>query len=154
MTQSDNDLTAVVDMLVEGEVEEATHHLLVENQEQQIIRAMGGDRMPMNYLMKFEEYLDDHDIYIFEGWDKCEIAYRPRIDKFWCTFYVYCPEGVDLRGALRITNDKEGQNQVKAKKVEGGHILMFKILKRYLDQVERKNQDRAEELSDEEMEFL
>ena len=149
-----NDLTAVVDMLLEGDTAAAEEHLLVENQEQQIIRAMGGDRMPMNYLLKFEEFLDDHDIYLFAGWEDCLIAYKPRIDKFWCTFHVFCPDGTDLRGAMRITNDKEGQNEVKQKRVEDGHILQFRILRRYLDEVEKKNQERAEELSAEEMEFL
>lgn len=148
------DLTAVVDMLIEGNVENAEEHLLVENQEQQIIRAMGGDRMPMNYLLKFEEYLDDHDIYLFDGWEDCVICYQPRIDKFWCTFWVYCPDGTDLRGALRLTNNKEGQNEIKQKRTDGGHILQFRVLRRYLDEVEKKNQERAEELSAEEMEFL
>ena len=148
------DLVPIVDMLIEGDVESAEEHLLVENQEQQIVRAMGGDKMPMNYLLKFEEYLDDHDIYLFEGWEECVICYKPRIDKFWCTFYVYCPEGTDLRGALRLTTDKEGQNEVKSKKIEGGTILQFRVLRRYLDEVEKKNQERAEELSAEEMEFL
>ena len=153
MTQSTN-LAAVVDMLINGEVEKAEEHLLNENQEQQIIRAMGGDRMPMNYLLKFEEYLDDHDIYLFDGWQDCVVCYKPKIEKFWTTFYLFCPEGTDLRGALRLTNDKEGQNEIKQKRIEGGHILQFKILRRYLDEVEKKNQERAEELSDEEMEYL
>ena len=153
MTES-TDLTAVVDMLIEGDVEAAEEHLLVENQEQQIIRAMGGDRMPMNYLLKFEEYLDDHDVYLFDGWEECRICYKPRIDKYWTTFYLFCPKGTDLRGALRVTTDKEGQNEVKHKKVEGGHVLQFRILRRYLDELEKKNQERAEELSAEEMEFL
>ena len=147
-------LISVVDMLIDGDMESATKHLLAENQEQQIIRAMGGDRMPMNYLLKFEEYLDDHDIYLFDGWEDCVICYAPRIDKFWCTFFLWCPKGTDLRGALRITNDKEGQNEVNQKRTEDGHILKFRILRRYLDEVEKKNQERAEELSAEEMEFL
>ena len=149
------DLAAVVDMLIDGREEDAEAHLLVENQEQQIIRAMGGDRMPMNYLLKFEEYLDDHDVYLFDGWEECIICYKPRIDKFWCTFYVFCPKGTDLRGALRIVNDKEGkQNEVKQKKTDDGHILQFRILRRLLDELEKKNQERAEDLSAEEMEFL
>lgn len=148
------DLVPIVDMLIEGDVDAALDHLLMENQEQQIVRAMGGDRMPMNYLLKFEEYLDDHDIYLFDGWEECQVCYKPRIDKFWCTFYVFCPQGTDLRGALRITNDKEGQNEVSQKKANGGHVLQFRILRRYLDEVEKKNQERAEELSAEEMEFL
>ena len=153
MTQ-DTNLAPVVDMLINGDVEQAEEHLLNENQEQQIVRAMGGDRMPMNYLLKFEEYLDDHDIYLFDGWQDCVVCYKPKIDKFWTTFYLFCPKGTDLRGALRVTNDKEGQNEVKQKKIHGGHILKFKILRRYLDEVEKKNQERAEELSDEEMELL
>jgi hypothetical protein len=55
---------------------------------------------------------------------------------------------------MRITNDKEGQNEVGQKRIDGGVILQFRILRRYLDEVEKKNQERAEELSDEEMEFL
>ena len=153
MTQR-QDLVPIVDMLIEGDTEAAETHLLAENQEQQIIRAMGGDRMPMNYLLKFEEYLDDHDIYLFDGWEDCVICFKPRIDKFWTTFYVFCPDGTDLRAALRLVNDKEGQNEVKQKRTEGGHILQFRILRRYLDEVEKKNQERAEELSAEEMEFL
>lgn len=146
----------IVDALLEGKEADATEHLLMENNEQQILRTLGGDRMPMNYMLKFEEYLDDHDIYLFDGWDsdECYMAYAPKIDKFWCTFYVFVPHNTDLRGASRITNDQEGQNQVKVKKVEGGHVVMFKILKRYLDQVEAKNQEKAEELSSEEMEFM
>lgn len=153
---STDDFRPIVDALLEGDDAIATEHLLMENNEQQILRSMGGDRMPMNYLLKFEEYLDDHDIYLFDGWssEDCYIAYAPKIDKFWCTFYVFCPKDTDLRGASRIINDKEGQNQVKVKNVEGGYILMFRILKRYLDQVEAKNQERAEELSKEEMEFM
>ncbi len=151
---SRHDLAPIVDLLIEGDVDAAEEYLLVENQEQQIIRAMGGDRMPMNYLLKFEEYLDDHDVYLFDGWEECQICYKPRVDKFWCTFFVFCPEGTDLRGALRLTNDKEGQNEITQKRVDDGHILKFRILRRYLDEVEKKNQERAEELSAEEMEFL
>ncbi len=150
----DTNLAPVVDMLIDGDIVSATEHLLLENQEQQIIRAMGGDRMPMNYLLKFEEYLDDHDVYLFDGWNKSKICYRPKIEKFWTTFWLFCPDGTDLRGATRVTNDKEGQNEVGKKRIEGGHILQFKILRRYLDEVEKKNQERAEELSAEEMEFL
>ena len=153
MTQ-DTNLAPVVDMLINGDTERAEEHLLNENQEQQIIRAMGGDRMPMNYLLKFEEYLDDHDIYLFDGWGDSIVCYKPKIEKFWTTFYLFCPDGTDLRGAMRLINDKEGQNEVGKRRIKGGHILQFKILRRYLDEVEKKNQERAEELSDEEMEFL
>jgi hypothetical protein len=153
MSNSTN-YSAVVDMLIDGDVAEAEEYLLLENQEQQIIRAMGGDRMPMNYLLKFEEYLDDHELYLFDGWKKAKVCYRPRIEKFWCTFFLFCPDSVDLRGALRLINDKEGQNEVGKRRVDGGHVLQFKILRRYLDEIEKRNQERAEQLSSEEMEFL
>ena len=48
------DFESIVDLLIEGEEEEALHHLLMENNEEQITRAM-GDSNKMNYLMKFEE---------------------------------------------------------------------------------------------------
>jgi hypothetical protein len=147
-----NNFTDIVDLLIEGETDKATEYILMENIEQQMLRSVGGDRMPLNYILKFEEYLDDHDIYLFDGWEDAVLVSAPEIDKFWVTIYLFCPEKVDLRGALRITNDKEGQNQIKVKKCEGGNILQFKVLKRYLDQIEERNIDKAEQLADEEME--
>lgn len=145
------DFESIVDLLIEGEEEEALHHLLMENDEEQITRAM-GDSNKMNYLMKFEEYLDDHDIYIFDGWEEAQIITRPVIDTFWTTFYVRLGKNADLRGALRIKNDKEGQNTVRYKKNgDGSYTLIFKILKRYLDQIEHKSKEKAEQLADEKM---
>lgn len=149
-----DDLRPVVDMLIEGDVEAANEHLLMENEEQRIIRALGGDRTPFDYLLKFVEFLDSHDIFLFDGWEGCEISHKPVIDRFWCTFYVFVPSGTDLRGALRLTTEKEGQTTVKQKKVGNGHLLMFKILRRDLDEIEAEDQERAEDLSDKEMEHL
>lgn len=153
MTMND-DWGAIVDLILSDEPDEAQHHLLVENEEEQILKAMGGEKMPMNYLLKFEEYLDEHDIYLFDGWEEAQIVGKPQVDKFWCTFYVFCAKGTDLRGALRVKNEKEGQNQVKAKKAEGGHIIKFKILKRYLDQVEQHNKQKAKQMSQDEVERI
>jgi len=43
---------------------------------------------------------------------------------------------------------------VKAKRVDGGIIVKFKIQKRVLDAIETRNQEKAEKLSDEEMEYF
>ena len=150
-----DDLRPVVDMLIEGESEAALEHLLMENEEQKIVRALGGDRTIMNYLLKFEEYLSEHDVYLFDGWEEVSIIHTPIIDQFWTTFHVFAPEGTDLRGAARILNDRDGaQNEVKYKKTKGGTILVFKILKRYLNDIEARNQENAEEFSRKEMEYL
>ena len=157
-TEDNNDFKAIVDLLVEGEgkesVQEAVHHLLMENAEQQIVRAMGGDRMPMNYLMKFEEFLDDHDLYLFKGWDKAWLAARPKIDRFWTTFLIFVPQKTDLRGAIRVRDADPEHVEITGKKVKGGTLLKFKVLKRVLDAIEKRNQEKAEKLSDEEMEYL
>lgn len=146
--------SSVVEHLLNNDTEEAIGTMIVETQEQRIIRTMGGDRMPVNYLMKFEEYLDDHDLYLYDGWEDAVLVHKPKIDKFWVTIHLFCGDDADLQGAYRVVNDQEGQNKIEIKKVDGGHIVGFKILKRYLDQIEKKNQDKAEELSDEEMELL
>lgn len=146
---TDNDFGPIVDMLLEDDLETATDHLLLEHTEERVARALGGESMPMNYLMKFEEYLDDHDIYLYDGWEESRVIAKPKVDKFWVTFVLFCQKGIDLRGALRVVNDKEGQNEVKAKKVQDGHVLKFRILKRYLDEIERKNKQKAEQEAEE-----
>ena len=149
-----SNFSSVVEHLLEDETKEAIDKMLLETQEQRIIRILGGDKMPMNYLMKFEEYLDDHDLYLYNGWEDATIIYKPKIDKFWVTVYLFCKDGTELQGLKRLTNDLEGQNKIQIEKTEGGHIVGFKILKRYLDNIEKQNQDKAEELSDEEMKLL
>lgn len=147
------DMEYVVDLLFEDDEEGALEYLLLENEEEQIVRSLDGEITLMNYLINFEEYLDDHDIYLFDGWDKAEVLKPVKVDKFWCTFFLHVGPETDLRGALRVTNDKEGQNQIKAKKLDnGGYVLKFKILKRYLDQIAQDNKERSDALSDEEME--
>ena len=149
MTQR-QDLVPIVDMLIEGDTEAAESHLLAENQEQQIIRAMGGDRMPMNYLLKFEEYLDDHDIYLYDNWEKAQVLGRPRVQRFWVIVYLWVPKETDLRGMERIKTDQEGQNQIRVKKLkDGSRILEVKVLRRLLDKVEKKSQEEADEVSNE-----
>lgn len=153
--KNDNSMDYIYDLLMEDDHEGAFETFLVEGEEERIVRSMGGETTLMNYLMKFEEYLDEHDVYLFDGWEDAEILAPPLVEKFWCNFLLRTKKGTDLRGALRVVNDKEGQNQVKYKKLEDGrHVLKFRILKRYLDQIEARNKERSDQLSDKKLEEL
>ena len=57
---------------------------------------------------------------------------------------------------MRLKNDKEGQNIVRVKELDNnqGKLVQFKILKRYLDAIEKRNKERAEQLSDEQLEDM
>lgn len=145
-----HDLTHVVDKLLDEDdlagVEEA---LLMENEEDRLTRKL-GDNTLTNYLLKFEEYLDDHDIYLYDNWEKAQVLGRPRVQRFWVVVYLWVPKDTDLRGMERIKTDQEGQNQIKVKKLkDGSRILEIKVLRRLLDKVEEKSQDEAEEVSNE-----
>jgi hypothetical protein len=144
----------IVDMIIDGDdddIKEIEEAILMESEEDKIIRTL-GDTTFMNYIMKFEEYLDDHDIYLFDGWETAKFIGRPKIDKFWTEFNLWVSPETDLRGAMRLKNDKEGQNRILVKDLgETGKILKFKILKRYLDAVEERSKERAEQLSDEQV---
>ena len=155
---SEDKMRNVVDMLLsedETDFEKIEETILLENDEERILRQM-GDSTYMNYLMKFEEYLDDHDIYLFDGWEDAKVLGKPKVNKFWTEFMVLVSPDADLRGAMRIKNDKEGQNRVMVKELtdKQGTIVKFKILKRYLDAIEARNKERAEQLSDEQLESI
>ncbi len=145
-----HDLTHVVDMMLDEEdLEGAEEALLMENEEDRLTRKL-GDNTLTNYLLKFEEYLDDHDIYLYDGWNTVQVLGRPRVQRFWVIVYLWVPKKVDVKGILRIKNDQEGQNQIKVKKMrDGSSVLEVKVLRRLLDKVEEKSQDEAEEVSDE-----
>lgn len=152
------EIKEVMDLILYGDdddLEHAKKTLIKESNEDRLIRVL-GDSMLMNYLMRFEEYLDDHDIYLFDGWDEAKVLGKPTIDTFWTTFHLLVPPKTDLRGAKRLMNDKEGQNVVSAKKLDddNGIIVTFRILKRYLDAIEKRSKERAEQISDEEMEQM
>ena len=155
---SEDKMRDVVDMILsedDTDFEKIEETILLENDEERILRQM-GDSTYMNYLMKFEEYLDDHDIYLFDGWEDAKILGKPKVDKFWTEFMVLVSPDTDLRGAMRIKNDKEGQNKVMTKELTDnqGTVVKFKILKRYLDAIEARNKERAEQLSDEQLESI
>ena len=155
---STEEIREVLDLIMYGDEDDFEHakkSLIKENNEERIVRVL-GDSMLMNYLMKFEEYLDDHDIYLFDGWSDARVLGKPKIDKFWTTFHLWVAPDCDLRGAMRLKNDKEGQNIVQVKELDKnqGKIVRFKILKRYLDAIEKRNKERAEQLSDEQLEEM
>lgn len=154
---SEEGMRRIVDLMLEGDdddFQEIKESILLENDEERILRTL-GDSTYMNYLLKFEEYLDDHDVYLFDGWDQAKILKPIVIDRFWTEFLVWFSPDADLRGASRITNDKEAQNSVRVKNLgDSGYILKFRILKRYLDAIEQRSKERAEQLSDEQLEQM
>jgi len=149
-----NELTEIVELILEEDLEQAEYHLLIESTEERIIQALDGERMPMDYMLKFEQFLDEHDIYLFDGWDTAQFVTKPRIEKYWAFFYLKASKDTDLRGALRIQNSKEGQNKVGVKKTGDGYIFEFKILKRYLDQLDQKNKEEASRVASDEFEQI
>jgi len=146
-----SDFEYVVEKIFEDDLEGASTSLLLESEEAELINQM-GDPTLINYLMKFEQYLDDHDVYMFDGWEDSAIPEKPSVEKFWCTFYLLVDEGADIKGgAARIINDQEAQNKVQVKEVEGGTILKIRILKRILDKMELDDQERADSLAGEDL---
>lgn len=140
-----------VDLILEDRLDEAEKMLIAEDVEDKLLKAIGEVTL-LNYLMKFEEYLDNRDVTIFKGWDPAELLARPKVDRFWVTFYFRFPADADLRGAKRLLNDKENQNEVwtKTDPADGTHIVKFKILRRLLDKIETENKEKAEEIADRE----
>ena len=140
-----------VDLIMEGRDDEAKEMIIAEDISNKMLKAVGEVTL-LDYLMKFEEYLDDHDINLFDGWEDAEVICQPKVDKFWVTVYLKTPPHCDIRGAKRILNDKEAQNEVKGKKLpDGSHILQFKVLRRLLDAVEQTNKEKAKEIADREI---
>lgn len=145
-----HDLTHVVDKLLdEDDSAYAEHALLMENEEDRLTRRL-GDQMLTNYLLKFEEYLDDHDLYLYDGWEDVQVLGKPQVQRFWVVVNLWAAKDVDLAGIHRIKTDQDGQNQIKVKKLkDGSMVIQVRILRRLLDRVEEKSQDEVEEISDE-----
>jgi len=147
-----HDLSHVVDLLLDSEDTSAAEHaLLMENEEDRLTRKLGNQTLT-DYLLKFEEYLDNHDLYLYDGWEDAQVLGRPKVKRFWVVVYLWAAKNVDLRGIYRIKTDQEGQNQVKVKRLkDGSHIIEVSVLRRLLDKVEEKSQDEADQVSDEEI---
>ena len=143
-----HDLTHIIDKLLdEDDLQGAEQALLMENEEDRLTRKL-GDKMLTNYLLKFEEYLDDHDLYLYDGWEDVQVLGKPEVQRFWVVVNMLAHKKTDLAGIQRIKTDQDGQNQIRVKKLkDGSMIIQVKILRRLLDRVEEKSQDEVEEIS-------
>ena len=144
----------IVDLILEDDQEMASQYLLMEAEEEDMLRKLNGETTLMDYMLLFLGYLEDRDCFFSDpdGLYASTIVGQPRIEKFWAIFYLHVPKKADLRGFKRVINDKEAQNQIQMKKLEDGScILKIKILKRTLDALEKRDKDRAEQLSREDM---
>lgn len=155
---SEEGMKHIVDMILEGDEEdlqEIENKIITESNEERILRNL-GDSTFMNYLLKFEEYLDNHDIYLFDGWEEARVIKPIKVGKFWAEFLLVVGKDTDLRGAIRLMNDKEGQNKVQYKELDGGkgYVIKFKVLKRYLEAIEKRSKEKAEQLADEQLEQM
>lgn len=151
-------MTDTYDQLIEvmlNEDDEALgEFVLMEGEKDQVLAGLNGDVTLMNYMMMFEEYLEQHDIYLFDGWEKAAFAQQPTVEKFWVTFYLLVEQNVDLRGAKRV-RDAMNQGDVTVRQLDDGRkIVIFQVLKRNLDQIETVNKEKIEKLSDQALEEL
>lgn len=95
------------------------------------------------YMLKIEEFLDDADIYAFDGWEEAELIGHPHISRFWVVCDLLLPKKTDLQGGLRLIG-KDNENRVLFKKKDHQWIVRLKILKRTLDEIQKKNQGEAQ----------
>lgn len=144
----------MIEIMLTEDDDSLDRFMLLESEKDTVLAALGGDPTLINYMMLFEEFLENHDLYLFEGWSSAAFVGKPKIEKFWATFALTVNEGTDMRGAKRV-NDAMPQGQVKAKAMGNGKILVvFQVLKRHLDQIEETNREKIEELSDQALEQL
>lgn len=151
-------MTDTYDQLIEvmlNEDDDALgEYVLMEGEKDTVLAGLNGDVTLMNYMMMFEEYLEQHDLYLFDGWETAVFAKQPKVEKFWVTFYMLVDQNVDLRGAKRV-RDAMNQGDVSAQRLRDGRIVViFQVLKRNLDQIETINKEKIEKLSDQALEEL
>lgn len=134
-------------------ITEAREALLVESIESQLVKNI-AETSKLDYLMKFEKFLDDRDLYLYKGWEEGEILGSPDVGKYWVKVDLRVPKDCELKGALRCCNTEDDeQNTVRYKQLEdGSYYVRFKILRRLLDKIEMDSKDRAEEIADDESE--
>lgn len=153
MSETDT-FNQLVEVMLDEDDDSLDEFILTESEKDEVLAALSGDTTLMNYLMLFEEFLEQHDLYLFTGWDDAQIVGQPSVEKFWVTFDLLIDHKTDFRGARRI-NDAMPQGQVTAKRLQDGNILVrFQILKRLLDQIETDNKEKIEKLSDQALEEL
>ena len=146
------DFRRLTDMIIETTDDNEVNTFLLSETKIDELLAKVGDQQAMNYLIRFEEYLSDHDVYMFRGWEDAKVVSAPKLTKFWCEFNVLVSNKTDLRALKRVTNDKEGQNETSVSDLENGAKLVnFKILIKYFDEIEKRNTKKIEELSKEDL---
>ena len=144
----------LIEIMLDEDDDALGEFVLMEAEKDQVLAGLGGDTTLMNYMMMFEEFLEQHDIYLFDGWEEASFAKQPSVEKFWITFHLLVGENADLRGAKRV-RDAMNQGDVTAKRLEDGSmVVIFQVLKRSLDQIEAVNKEKIEKLSDQAMEEL
>lgn len=124
--------------------------ILNEARRNELLGSLEGDKTLLQYLILFEEYLDQHDIYMFKGWkdEKTKIVGKPAIGKFYFTAFIEIAKGTDLRGIKRIA-DANSKTRISAKKKkDGSMILKVEMLKGLLDKIDADNKDKIENMSD------
>jgi hypothetical protein len=101
------------------------------------------DSSVMNYLFRLEQFLDENDIYAFDGWKGGFVYGEPEIEKFWFKTNFIFPKNLDIAGALRIIGKKK-ENRVWVKTLDDGRKLVkIAILRNKLDDIERDNRRLA-----------
>lgn len=147
MSDSDT-LDHLVEIMLDGDDDSLSDLILTESEKDEILFALEGETTLMNYIMLFEEYLEEHDIYLFKGWENAQLIGKPIVEKFWITFNLLVDENTDIRGAKRV-QQAMSQGEVKAKKLQDGRrVVQFMVLRRDLDQIEKANKERIDQLSD------
>jgi hypothetical protein len=137
----------LVEVMINEDDESLEEFMILESDGDEVISNLDGDSTLFNYIMLFEEFLEQHDIYLFKGWDTASIFGSPVVEKFWVTIRVLVDDNTDMRGASRINNAMEQGGVVIKKTSDGQRVVEFSILKRDLDQIEKTNKTRIEKLS-------
>ena len=156
MSETPNNYDQSVEILIDDADNNETilDFILTESEKDEVLYTLGGDQTLINYMYLFEEFLEQHDIYLFKGWEKAQFVGQPQIEKFWAVFHLLVNQETDLRGAKRI-KDAIDQGSVEVKKLDNGSSMVkFSILKRELDRIESSNQEKIEKLSIEALDEL
>jgi hypothetical protein len=139
-----------VQLLLEDRVDEATDAIVAEGIEDELLQQIRSTS-ELDYLLKLDQFFDERNLYMYDGWENAQILKQPKVDKFWVTLDVRVPKETELKGARRCCAGKENQNTVEFKQLEdGSFFIRFHILRRILDKLEMDNRDRANDISDKE----
>lgn len=144
------DFKSLVDIIIDDDDDKLNEHLIFESRMDELLLKVNGQETAVKYLLTFEEFLSNHDIYMFDGWENAQIVGPPIIHQFWCEFSLLVSAKTDLRGAKRLVVNKNEQNEIKVLELENGNrLLKFKILKTILDNIEKNNNEKILQLAKE-----